>query len=61
MPEHINSEKAKEEIVKDFLSIGFTKDDVMDICRKFCDAYDERRVLEGTTIRRKYERRRNSD
>lgn len=61
MPEHINNEKAIEEIVNDFLSIGFTKDDVRDIYNKFCDEFDERRILEGTTIRRKYERRRNSD
>jgi hypothetical protein len=58
MPEHINNEKAIEEIVNDFLSIGFTKDDVRDIYNTFCDKYDERRILEGTTIRRKYERKR---
>lgn len=54
-------DKVAEEIANEFLSLGFSKDDVAYIYRKFCDKYDEHIILEGTRIRRRYERRKNTN
>lgn len=45
-----------EDIVKDLLFLGLNKNDVRDIYKAFCDEYDMKVIIEGTSVRRRYER-----
>lgn len=47
-----------EDIVKDLLFLGLNKNDVRDIYKAFCDEYDMKVIIEGTSVRRRYERKR---
>lgn len=44
-----------EDIVKDLLFLGLNKNDVRDIYKAFCDEYDMKVIIEGTSVRRRYE------
>lgn len=47
-----------EDIVKDLLFLGLNKNDVGDIYEAFCNEYDMKVIIEGTSVRRRYERKR---
>lgn len=58
MENKIDKKRLIEDIVKDLLFLGLNKNDVRDIYKAFCDEYDMKVILEGTSVRRRYERKR---
>ena len=51
-------QKTTDEIVKELLFLGLTKDDMKEVYKTFCDEYDMQKILKGTEIRKRYERKR---
>lgn len=47
-----------KDIVKDLLFLGLNKNDVGNIYKAFCDEDDQKVIIEGTSVRRRYERKR---